>query len=52
MVKNPPANTGDVRDAGSIPGQGAKIPHCFVDKKPKGRTKLLIWLRAALHCPS
>ena len=24
MVKNPPSNTGDV---GSIPGQGAKIPH-------------------------
>ena len=22
MVKNPPANTGDVRDAGSIPGWG------------------------------
>ena len=22
MVKNPPANTGDIRDAGSIPGSG------------------------------
>ena len=22
MVKNPPANTGDIRDAGSIPGLG------------------------------
>ena len=22
MVKNPPANAGDVRDAGSIPGSG------------------------------
>ena len=22
MVKNPPANTGDVRDVGSIPGSG------------------------------
>ena len=22
MVKNPPANTGDIRDAGSIPGAG------------------------------
>ena len=22
MVKNPPANTGDARDAGSIPGSG------------------------------
>ena len=22
MVKNPPANTGDLRDAGSIPGLG------------------------------
>jgi len=30
MVKNPPANTGDVRDSGSIPGLG-KSPgggHC------------------------
>ena len=25
MVKNPPANAGDVRDAGSIPGQGRKL---------------------------
>ena len=22
MIKNPPANTGDIRDAGSIPGSG------------------------------
>ena len=22
MVKNPPANTGDIRDAGSVPGLG------------------------------
>ena len=23
MVKNPPANTGDIRDMGSVPGSGA-----------------------------
>ena len=25
MVKNPPANAGDVRDAGSIPGSGSSL---------------------------
>ena len=37
-VKTLPSNAGD---AGSIPGQGAKIPHCFVDKKPKGRSNVV-----------
>ena len=26
MVKNPPANAGDVRDAGSIPGSQVQLP--------------------------
>ena len=25
VIKNPPANTGDVRDAGSIPGSGRSL---------------------------
>ena len=25
MVKNPPANAGDIRDAGSIPGSGRSL---------------------------
>ena len=32
LVKNPPSNAGD---AGSIPGQGTKIPHAMGAPKPK-----------------
>ena len=31
MVKNPPSNAGD---AGSIPGQGTKIPHAVRQLSP------------------
>ena len=37
-VKTLPSNAGS---AGSISGQGAKIPHCFVAKKPKGRSNVV-----------
>ena len=36
VVKNPPCNAGD---AGSIPGQGAKIPHALWPKNQKGKQK-------------
>ena len=36
MAKTPPSIAGD---AGSIPGQGAKISHALWPKKPKHRLK-------------
>ena len=36
MVKNPPSNAGD---AGSIPGQGAKIPHAMGQLSPRASTR-------------
>ena len=35
MVKNPPSNAGD---AGSIPGQGTKIPHAAGQLSPRATT--------------
>ena len=35
MVKNPPSNAGD---AGSIPGQGTKIPHAAGQLSPSATT--------------
>ena len=35
MVKNPPSNAGD---AGSIPGQGTKIPHAAGQLSPRAAT--------------
>ena len=29
VVKNPPANAGDIRDAGSIPGSGRSPGECM-----------------------
>ena len=37
MVKNPPSNAGD---AGSIPGQGTKIPHAAGQLSPRTTTEL------------
>ena len=36
MVKNPPSNAGD---AGSIPGQGTKIPHAMGQLNPHAATR-------------
>ena len=41
MVKIPPFNTGD---AGSIPGQGTKIPHATGQLSPSATTTELTWL--------
>ena len=35
VVKNPPSSTGDM---GSIPGQGAKIPHAAGQLRPHAAT--------------
>ena len=46
MVKNPPANAGDERDAGSIPGIGSGNPLQYACLgNPKGRAA---W-RAMVH---
>ena len=47
MVKNPPANAGDVRDAGSIPGSGRSpggghgnpLQHSCLENPTWGRTE-------------
>ena len=39
MVKTSPSNAGG---AGSIPGQGAKIPHALGPKKPKHKTEAIL----------
>ena len=36
VIKNSPSNAGD---AGSVPGQGAKIPHALWQKKNKTQDK-------------
>ena len=36
VVKNPPSNVGDM---GSIPGQGAKIPHAMGQLSPHATTR-------------
>ena len=46
-VKNPPANTGDARDMGSIPGSGPPLPE-VVDEKEKA-THSTILLPGKLH---
>ena len=38
MVKNPPANTGDVRDAGSIPGSEDPL-----EKGMATHSSVLVW---------
>jgi len=38
VVKNPPANSGDVRDAGSIPGSGISL-----EKEMATRSSILEW---------
>ena len=39
MVKTSPFSAGG---AGSIPGQGAKIPHASWPKKPKHKTEAIL----------
>ena len=39
VVKTSPSNAGDV---GSIPDQGADIPHASVAKKPKLKTEAIL----------
>ena len=36
VVKNPPANTGDM---GSIPGQGTRVPHAVEQLSPSATTR-------------
>ena len=38
VVKNPPANTGNIRDAGSIPGLGR-----FLEKEMTTHSSILTW---------
>ena len=38
MVKNPPASTGDIRDAGSIPGSGGSL-----EKEMATHSSILAW---------
>ena len=38
VVKNPPANSGDVRDTGSIPGSGISL-----EKEMATRSGILEW---------
>ena len=49
MVKDPPANAGDV---GSIPGQGTKIPHAAGQQSPHATTTELTLLneRGCMPC--
>ena len=42
LVKNPPYNAGD---AGSIPGQGTKIPHAAGQLSPRATTTELAGLK-------
>ena len=46
MVKNPPSNA---RDAGSIPGQGTKIPHAAGQLSP--RTAATEPVHSGVHAP-
>ena len=39
MVKNPPANAGDIRDADSIPGLG----RCSVEEGMAAHSSILAW---------
>ena len=41
VVKNPPSNAGG---AGSIPGQGTKIPHSVGQLNPRAKTTELAFL--------
>ena len=48
MVKNPPSSAGD---AGSIPGQGTKIPHAAGQLSPGTTTIELMRLNERAHVP-
>ena len=48
VVKNPPSNAGD---AGSIPGQGTKIPHATGQLSPHATTTELSHLNERAHMP-
>ena len=48
MVKNPPSNAGD---AGSIPGQGTKIPHASGPLSLRAATTELVRLNERAHAP-
>ena len=48
MVKNPPSNAGD---AGSIPGQGTKIPRAAGQLSPHTMTAELARLNERAHVP-
>jgi len=48
MVRNPPANTGDRRDAGSIPGSG-KIP---LEEGMATHSSVLAWRSHGQRKPS
>ena len=47
VVENPPSNAGD---AGSIPGQGTKIPHAAGQLNPRAVTELAC-LSERAHVP-
>ena len=48
VVKNPPANAGDV---GSIPGQGTKTPHAVGQLSPRATTTELVRLNERTRVP-